>query len=219
MSKSRWIGGVRRYLVAGVLVWLPIIATISVVSFLLELMDRTLLLLPANLQPKAFIGFALPGLGAVFALVILFVTGILVTNLIGRQLVHWGEQLLKRIPLVGSVYGGVKSFAESVFSQSNTFRQVVMVEHPRKGIWSIGFLTNDNLDEISARMGEPYVCVYISMALSATCGSLLVVPRKDVIDLDMSVDAAMKMIITCGVVGPQPQDLPVRAAPARVQAM
>jgi uncharacterized membrane protein len=94
-----------------------------------------------------------------------------------------------------------------------------MVEHPRKGIWSIGFLTNDNLDEVSARMGEPYVCVYISMALSATCGSLLVVPRKDVIDLDMSVDTAMKMIITCGVVGPQPQDLPVRAAPARVQAM
>jgi len=221
MSKSHWTVGVRHYLVAGVLVWLPILATVEVVSFLLQLMDRTLLLLPDNLQPKAFIGFALPGLGAIFAAVILFVTGILVTNLIGRRLVHWGEQLLKRIPLVGSVYGGVKSFAESVFSQANTFRQVVMVEFPRKGVWSIGFLTNDSMHEVTTRMGEPYVCVYVSMALSSTCGNIVIVPRKEVVELDMTVDAAMKMIITCGVVVPQPAELPVKAAApaARVQAM
>jgi uncharacterized membrane protein len=133
MSRSRWSIGLRRYLVAGVLVWLPILATVSVVSFMLEVMDRTLLLLPHRLQPQNFIGFALPGLGAVFALVILLFTGIMVTNLIGRRLVYWGEVLLKRIPLVGSIYGGVKSFAESVFSQSNAFRQVVMVHYPHPG--------------------------------------------------------------------------------------
>jgi uncharacterized membrane protein len=225
MSKSRWSIGVRRYLVAGVLVWLPILATVSVVSFMLQVMDRTLLLLPARLQPQTFIGFALPGLGALFALAILLVTGIMVTNLIGRRLVHWGEVILKRIPLVGSIYGGVKSFAESVFSQSNAFRQVVMVEYPRKGLWSIGFLTNDSMPEVSAKAGEPHVCVYVSMALNATSGHLIIVPRRDVVELDMSVDAAMKMVITCGVVVPQPEDTPAKppevapAPAARAQAV
>src|SRR2546430_12514257 len=112
----------RRYLVAGVLVWLPILATIGVVSFMLRIMDRTLLLLPPSYRPEALVGFSLPGLGALFALIVLLLTGLLVTNLIGRRLVIWGEELLNRIPLVRTVYGGVKSFAESVFSQSNAFR-------------------------------------------------------------------------------------------------
>ena len=192
----------RRYLVAGVLVWVPILATIWVVSFMLHIMDRTLLLLPAAYRPEAVVGFALPGLGALFALVVLLLTGLLVTNLIGHRLIVWGEDLLNRIPVVRSVYGGVKSFAESVFSQSNSFRKVVMVEYPRLGAWSIGFMTSENMPEISQRMGEQHVCVYISAALNATAGWLVIVPRSQVVELDMSVDAAMKMIITCGVVVP-----------------
>ncbi len=192
----------RRYLVAGVLVWLPILATIWVVSFMLHIMDRTLLLLPVRYRPEAVVGFALPGLGALFALVVLLLTGLLVTNLIGRRLIVWGEDLLNRIPVVRSVYGGVKSFAESVFSQSNSFRKVVMVEYPRAGAWSIGFMTSENMPEISAKLGEQHVCVYISAALNATAGYLVIVPRSQVVELAMSVDAAMKMIITCGVVVP-----------------
>ena len=126
---------VRRYLVAGVLVWLPILATIWVVSFMLHLMDQTLLLLPPAYRPERLVGFALPGLGAVFALAMLLLTGLLVTNLIGRRLIVYGEELLNRIPVVRSVYGGVKSFTESVFSQSSSFRKVVMVEYPRAGAW------------------------------------------------------------------------------------
>lgn len=194
----------RSYLVAGVLVWLPILATIWVVTFLLHLMDRTLLLLPAAYRPQALVGFALPGLGAVFALVVLLLTGVLVTNLIGRRLVVWGEELLNRIPVVRSVYGGVKSFAESVFSQSNSFRKVVMIEYPRAGAWSIGFMTAENVPEITERTGEPHAAVYISAALNATAGYLVIVPRRQIVELDMSVDAAMKMIITCGVVVPPP---------------
>lgn len=193
----------RSYLVAGVLVWLPILATIWVVTFLLHLMDRTLLLLPEAYRPQALVGFALPGLGAVFALVVLLLTGVLVTNLIGRRLVVWGEELLNRIPVVRSVYGGVKSFAESVFSQSNSFRKVVMIEYPRAGAWSIGFMTAENVLEITAKTGEPHAAVYISAALNATAGYLVIVPRRQIVELDMSVDAAMKMIITCGVVVPQ----------------
>jgi uncharacterized membrane protein len=197
---KKW--SLRGYLVAGVLVWLPILATIWVVSFLLHIMDRTLLLLPPAYRPQALVGFALPGLGAVFALVVLLLTGILASNLIGRRLVIWGEELLNRIPVVRSVYGGVKSFAESVFSQSNSFRKVVMIEYPRAGAWSIGFMTAENVPEITAKTGEPHVCVYVSAALNATAGWLVVVPRRQVVELDMSVDAAMKMIITCGVVVP-----------------
>ena len=192
----------RRYLVAGVLVWLPILATVWVVSFILQLMDLTLRVLPPAYRPEALVGFSLPGLGAVFALIVLLLTGLLVTNLIGRRLVIWGEELLNRIPVVRSVYGGVKSFAESVFSQSNAFRKVVMIEYPRAGAWSIGFLTAEDVPEVSEKLREPHVAVYISAALNATAGYLVIVPRRDVVELDMSVDAAMRMIITCGVVVP-----------------
>ena len=195
---------VRRYLVAGMLVWLPILATIWVVSFMLRIMDRTLLLLPPHLRPEALVGFSLPGVGAVFALVVVLLTGLLVTNLIGRRLVVWGEDLLNRIPLVRTIYGGVKSFAESVLTQSSSFRQVVMVEYPRAGAWSIGFLTAEDVPEVSAKLGEPHVAVYISAALNATAGYLVVVPRRQVVALNMSVDEAIKMIITCGAVIPQP---------------
>jgi uncharacterized membrane protein len=200
VGKRRW--NLRRYLVAGVLVWLPILATVWVVVTLLHIMDQTLLLLPPAYRPEALVGFALPGLGAVFALLVLLLTGLLVTNLIGRRLIVWGEELLNRIPLVRTVYGGVKSFAESVFSQSSSFRKVVMVEYPRAGAWSIGFLTAEDVPEVSEKLGEPHVAVYISAALNATAGYLVIVPRRQVVELDMSVDAALRMIITCGVVVP-----------------
>ena len=200
----------RRYLIAGVLVWLPILATVWVVTFILHLMDLTLKVLPPAFRPEALVGFSLPGIGAVFALIVLLLTGLLVTNLIGRRLIVWGEELLNRIPVVGSVYGGVKSFAESVFSQSNAFRKVVMVEYPRAGAWSIGFLTAEDVPEVSERLHEPHVAVYISSALNATAGYLVIVPRRAVVELDMSVDAAMKMIITCGVVVPP---APARTSP------
>jgi uncharacterized membrane protein len=195
----------RRYLVAGVLVWLPIIAAIWVVTFLFHLADRTLPLLPlpSGYRPEGLMGgLVLPALGAVFVLVVLLLTGVLGTNLIGRRLLVWGEELVHHIPIVGSVYGGVKSFAESVFSQSNSFRKVVMVEYPREGVWSLGFLTAEDVPEISQKTGEQHACVYISAALNATGGVLAILPRRQIVELDMSVDAAMKMIITCGVVVP-----------------
>jgi uncharacterized membrane protein len=201
----------RRYLVAGVLVWLPILATVWVVTFILDLMDLTLKVLPPAYRPEALVGFSLPGVGAVFALIVLLLTGLLVTNLIGRRLIVWGEELLNRIPFVGTVYGGVKSFAESVFSQSKAFRKVVMIEYPREGAWSIGFLTAEDVPEVSEKLREPHVAVYISSALNATAGYLVIVPRSAVVELDMSVDAAMKMIITCGVVVPP--------APARTSSV
>ncbi len=208
---KKW--ALRRYLVAGILVWLPILATIWVVTFMLHIVDRTLLLLPQAYRPETLVGFTLPGVGLVFALIIVFLTGLLVTNLIGRRLIVWGEELLNRIPLVRTVYGGVKSFTESVFSQSNSFRKVVMVEYPRPGVWSIGFLTADDVPEVSEKLGEAHVAVYISAALNATAGYLVLVPRREVVELDMSVDAALRMIITCGVVVPPAAVAAAKARP------
>ena len=208
----------RRYVVAGVLVWLPILATIWVVTFIVHLMDRTLLLLPQSYRPQALVGFALPGVGAVLAFAIVLLTGIVVSNLLGRQLVELGEDLLNRIPLVRTVYSGVKSFAESVFSQSSSFRKVVMIQYPRAGMWSVGFLTAEDVPEVSRRTGEPHSCVYISNALNATAGYIVIVPRSQIVELDMSVDAAMKMIITVGVVTPQDAigDAQAQSSPARI---
>ncbi len=211
---------VRRILVAGILVWLPIGVTMWVVTFLVHLLDKSLVLLPMppGYHPQGWILLLMPAIGLLLTVAMLFVTGILVTNLIGRRLLVWGEELLHHIPIVGAVYGGVKSFAESVFSQSNSFRKVVMIEYPRAGIWSVGFLTAEDVPEISAKTGEPHAVVYISAALNATAGWLAIVPRRQLIELDMSVDAALKMIITCGVVVPrvpEPQEhgkLPERAA-------
>jgi uncharacterized membrane protein len=210
--KKKW--SLRRYLVAGVLVWLPILATFWVLQFLLHIMDRTLGWLPPAYRPEKLLGFPLPGIGAVFALLVLLLTGLLVTNLIGRSLIHWGEDLLNHIPVVRSVYGGVKSFAESVLSQSSSFRKVVMVEYPRAGVWSIGFLTAEDVPEVSARLGEPHAAVYISVALNATAGYLAILPRREVIELEMSVDAAMKMNTPGGVVAPRGRVTPRRPPPA-----
>jgi uncharacterized membrane protein len=192
----------RRYLVAGILVWLPILATIWVVYFMLHIMDRTLQILPPQYRPEALVGFAIPGFGVVFALAILLLTGLFVTNLLGRSFISWGEDLLNRVPVVRSVYGGVKSFTESVLSQSSSFRKVVMVQYPREGAWSIGFMTAEDVPEVSERLGEQHAAIYISSALNATAGYLVIVPRREVMELEMSVDAALKMIITCGVVVP-----------------
>jgi uncharacterized membrane protein len=194
---------VRRYLIAGLLVWVPILVTVLVVRFILELMDRTLLLLPSSVRPEALFGFHIPGLGAVLAVLLLIFTGMLVSNIIGRSLVALWEELLNRIPFVRALYSGVKSFSTTILSnQGNSFKKVMLIEYPRQGIWSIGFQTAGDLPLISAHTGEPQVCVFIPTTPNPTSGFIMMVPRSQAIELEMSVDAAMKMIVTLGVVVP-----------------
>jgi uncharacterized membrane protein len=194
---------VRRYLIAGLLVWVPILVTVLVVRFILDLMDRTLLLLPPGVRPEALLGFHIPGLGAVLAVLLLIFTGMLVGNIIGRSLVSLWEDLLNRIPFVRALYSGVKSFSTTILSnQGNSFKKVMLIEYPRKGIWSIGFQTAGDLPLISAHTGEPQVCVFIPTTPNPTSGFIMMVPRSQAIELEMSVDAAMKMIVTLGVVVP-----------------
>jgi uncharacterized membrane protein len=196
---------VRRYLMAGLLVWVPILVTVLVVRFILDLMDQTLVLLPASVRPEALFGVHIPGLGLVLAVLLLVFTGMLVSNIIGRSLVALWEDLLNRIPFVRALYNGVKSFSTTILSnQGNSFKKVMLIEYPRQGIWSIGFQTAGDLPLISAHTGEPQVCVFIPTTPNPTSGFIVMVPRSQAIELDMSVDAAMKMIVTLGVVVPTP---------------
>jgi uncharacterized membrane protein len=194
---------VRRYLIAGLLVWLPILATVLVLRFILDLLDQTLLLLPHSLRPQALFGVAIPGFGALLAVLVLIFTGVLVSNIIGRSLVGLWEDLLNRIPFVRAVYSGVKSFSTTILSnQGNSFKKVLLIQYPRLGVWSVGFQTASDIPLISAHTGEPQVCVFIPTTPNPTSGFIMMVPRSQAIELDMTVDAAMKMIVTLGVVVP-----------------
>jgi uncharacterized membrane protein len=195
-----------RYLVAGLLVWLPVGVTVLVFKVLLDLMDQILVLVPPAYRPEALLGFRIPGIGAVLALVVLFTTGALVANLLGRRLVKGYEAVLGRIPLVRSVYGGVKNFAAVLLSGTGQpFKKVLLIEYPRKGVYRVALQASESAAEIAAVTGRDVVTAFVPTTPNATSGFLVFVPREDVIELSMSVEEALKMIVTLGVVVPQPR--------------
>jgi uncharacterized membrane protein len=195
---------VRRYLIAGLIVWVPVLVTVLVVRFIIDLMDSVLLVLPPGLRTEALFGVHIPGMGALVALVLLLLTGVLVSNMIGRTLVRSWEDLLNRIPYIRAIYSGVKSFSSTILSgSSKSFKKVVLIEYPRKGIWSIGFQTAAEVPWLGAHLSEPQVTVFIPTTPNPTSGFILIVPRSQVIELNMSIDEAMKMIVTLGVVAPE----------------
>ena len=193
----------RRYFIAGLLVWLPVGATILVFSLLLRLANGMLLLMPPALRPETLLGIEIPGLGAILALIVLVITGMLAANLLGRRLVKTYESVLDRIPFVRTVYGVVKHFAEVVFSDSTTsFKKVLLIEYPRKNLYSLAFQTSKDPAEVHAVTGESIVAVFLPTTPNPTSGFMLFVPTRSVIELDMSVEEALKMIISLGVVVP-----------------
>ena len=193
----------RRYIVAGILVWLPLGITVLLLRFAVGLMDRTLLLLPQRFRPEAWLGFEIPGLGVLLTFLLLLVTGILAANFVGRAFVGGWESLMDRIPFVRSIYSAAKNFAEIVFSDSsNAFKNVLLIEYPRKGIYSLAFQTSSALGEVQGRTGEDVVGCFVPTTPNPTSGFIIIVPKKDVTVLDMEVDEALKLIISLGVVVP-----------------
>lgn len=193
----------RRYIIAGLLVWVPVGVTLFILNLFVGIMDRTLILLPPAYRPENLLGFKIPGLGIVLTIVVLLVTGVLVANLVGRRLVDFSEGLLHRIPLVRTVYSAAKNFAEVLFTDtSQAFKQVLLIEYPRKGVYSLCFQTSTELEEIQARTHDDVICVFVPTTPNPTSGFILMVPRSEVIALDMDVEAAVKMIVSLGVVVP-----------------
>lgn len=198
------MSALRRYLAAGLLIWIPLGVTILIITFLVELMDRTLLLLPSSLRPDVVFGFRIPGFGILLTAVIVIGTGMVVTNLLGQKLFRWGEALLNRIPLVRTIYTSTKKLTETVFSGTGqSFRKVVLIEYPRAGSWTLAFITGDSAEEIEAHTGHEMVNVFVPTTPNPTSGFMLIMPRADVIELKMTTDEGLRMILSFGVVVPE----------------
>lgn len=201
----------RRYFVAGLVVWLPLVATYVVLAFSIQLIDRSLLLLPPQFRPENLIGFQIPGLGVILTLVLVLVTGLVVANFFGRRLIGAWESLLSRIPLVRSVYGAVKQITTSLFADaSQSFREVVLVEYPRRGLWMLAFVTGDTPKKFQQVAGEALINIYVPTTPNPTSGFYIMVPPTDIKRLDVPVEIGLKMILSAGVVNPL--DDPVEAA-------
>ena len=193
----------RRYLVAGILVWAPLAVTWFLLKIGVGLMDKTLAIIPAKYQPDELLGFHVPGLGVILTIIVLLVTGILAANFVGRAFVGGWESLMDRIPVVRAIYSAAKNFAEMVFSDSSqSFKKVLLIQYPRKGLYSLAFQTSSRLGEVQGRTGEDVVCCFLPTTPNPTSGFIIIVPKKDIIELDMEVDEALKMIISLGVVVP-----------------
>ena len=193
----------RRYFITGLLIWVPLGITIWVLQALIGTMDQSLQLLPGSLQPKVLFGFHVPGLGAILTVLIVFITGLATANILGQRMVRFWEGVLARIPIVKSIYYSVKQVSDTLFSSSGeAFRKALLIQYPRQGSWTIAFQTGTPSGEVASRLEGEFVSVYVPTTPNPTSGFFLMLPKKDVIELEMSVDDALKYIISMGVVAP-----------------
>jgi uncharacterized membrane protein len=200
----------KKYLITGLLIWVPLAFTIWVLDLIVSSMDRTLLLLPAPWRPESWLGFPLPGAGLILSALVLLLTGIAAANLMGQRMVRWWEGILARIPIVRSIYSSVKQVSDTLLSpDGHSFRRAVLVEFPQRGQWTVAFVVGTQSGRVAPHLRPDSLIVYVPTAPNPTSGYTLIVPPDEVRDLDMSVDEALKFVISMGVVGP---DAPPREA-------
>ena len=200
----------KRYFITGLLVLVPLFITVWVLATLIGIMDQSLLLLPREWRPEAQFGHAIPGIGALLTLLIIFVTGLVAANFFGKRLILLWEAILSRVPVVKSIYSSVKQVSDTLFSGSgHAFRKALLVQFPRQGSWTIAFLTGLPGGDVANHLKGDYVSVYVPTTPNPTGGYFLMMPRRDVVELEMSVDEALKYIISMGVVTPPhiPRDI------------
>jgi uncharacterized membrane protein len=194
----------KKYFITGLLIWIPLVITIWVLKLVVDVLDQSLLLLPVGWQTENWLGIHIPGLGTLLTLLIIFVTGVFATNFFGAQLIELWHEILHRIPVVNSIYSSVKQISDTLFSSSGqAFRKALLVEWPRPGMWTIGFLTGTPGGGVAEHLPPDCLAVYVPTTPNPTGGYFVIVARKDAIELDMSVDQALKYIISMGVVPPQ----------------
>lgn len=202
-AKHSQPASIRGYLITGLLIWVPLVITLWVLSVIVGTMDQTLSLLPAQWHPHALLGRDIPGLGVVLTLVVILLTGLLTRNFLGQRLVVVWEAAVGRIPIVRSIYSSVKQVSDTVLSPTGqAFRKALLVQYPRTGSWTIAFQTGTPAEEVRRLVGEEMVSVYVPTTPNPTSGFFLMMPRVDVIELEMSVDAALKYVVSMGVVAP-----------------
>lgn len=202
----------QRWLLAGLIIWLPIVTTVLAVRFLVDLLDGTVLLLPAAWRPETLLGVHIPGFGVFVAIVVVMATGALGANWLGSRLLRGGESLVARVPLVRSVYSGMKRLAETVFSEKgHAFREVLMLEYPRPGLWTLGFRTGEAPAEVNQHTGRRMATVYVPTTPNPTSGFVVMANEDELVRLSMSVEDALQLIISMGAVRPRdkPPGVPV----------
>lgn len=193
----------KKYLITGLLVLVPLVITIWVLKSLIGIMDQSLLLLPLEWHPRTLLGRDIPGFGVILTFAIVLTTGVIATNFFGMQIIVLWEKLLNRLPVVKSIYSSVKQVSDTLFSDSgNAFRKAVLVQFPREGVWTIAFLTGTPGGDVANHLHGDYVSVFVPTTPNPTGGYFLMLPKADVIELEMSVDEALKYIISMGVVAP-----------------
>jgi uncharacterized membrane protein len=202
---------VKKYLIAGLLAWLPLAITVWVLSWLIGTMDALFLwllhaaqtVLPAELNPSIEALRRIPGLSIVVLVALLLLSGVFVTNIFGQWLVRWWDAVVHRIPIVKSIYSSVKQVSDTLFSSNgNAFREAVLVQYPRKDAWTVAFVTGKPGGEVAQHLEGDWVSVYVPTTPNPTSGFFLMMPRSDLVELDMSVDQALKYVISMGVVVP-----------------
>jgi uncharacterized membrane protein len=207
----------RKYFITGLLILVPLAITLWVLNLIIGTMDQSLLLLPVAWRPETLIGFSIPGLGSILTLLIIFLTGLATRNFIGRQVVSLWEAVLKRIPVVSSIYSSVKQVSDTLFSSSgNAFRKAVLVQYPRQGSWTIAFVTGVPGGDVRNHLKGDYVSIYVPTTPNPTSGFFLMVPRAETIELAMNVDEALKYIVSMGVVAPEHFESKVLIDPKKV---
>ena len=210
----------RKYFITGLLILVPLAITVWVLNLVIGTLDQSLLLVPERFRPNSLFGFDIPGLGTILTILIVFLTGLLTNNLVGNYVVKLWERLLQRIPIVNSLYSSVKQVSDTLFSSSgNAFRKAVLVPYPHQNSWTIAFLTGVPGGDAANHLVGDFVSVYVPTTPNPTSGFFLMMKRSDVVELDMSVDAALKYIVSMGVVAPAevvavpaPVPVPVPAA-------
>lgn len=199
----------RKYLMAGLLVWLPLGVTVLVINFLINTFDQVLLWLPSQYRPETWLGYHIPGFGLLATFMVILVTGMVVANYLGERLVGFWERVLGKIPLVRSIYSAVKQVTEAFVGSEQSFQKAYLVEYPRRGAWTIAFQTSTKLGEAQCKTGLSHVVnIFVPTTPNPTSGFFLMVPESDLRPLDMSVEQALKMIISGGVVVPDLDEVP-----------
>jgi len=193
----------RKYFITGLLIWIPLVITIWVLKVIFDALDQSLLLLPVELRTESWLGVHIPGLGALLTVAVVLLTGVFATNFFGAQLVEIWHDILHRIPVVNSIYSSVKQISDTLFSSSGqAFRKALLVQWPREGMWTIAFLTGTPSGSVLHHIPPDCLSVYVPTTPNPTGGYFVIVQRKDVIELDMTVDQALKYIISMGVAPP-----------------
>ena len=194
----------RTNLLAGLLVLMPIVATVYFIHLLISVVDRILLLLPDRFQPDFLLGFHIPGLGLILVLVVVFFTGLIVRNVFGRQIIRMGEAVLTHIPFVSKFYSALKQLVDAIFRTGvRDFKRVVLIEYPRKGVYTLGFVTGVSIGEIQRKTEKRCLNIFVPTTPNPTSGFYLIVPEEDIIPLEMSVEDAFKVLISGGILNPE----------------